>query len=225
MLAGREFVIYAPDGVRAVEQDTYKNIGGVPSKWRITLIKSDSDVDNGGFLLPNTAVYSQAGDRFIITGINMPQAYIELAEQRLTDYLTTQLNAVKHEKQTYSVEIDPISLEEPQLLRSGNKITIQDDKLAPTEVSLYINGVTIDYKDNILPDYTLTLSNTLSVNGNQVERLQSQVEVISNTLLFGSGHQHTNKSLLDGITSNQIELWNSAVTDKHTHANKATLDK
>ena len=39
-----------------------------------------------------------------------------------------------------------------------------------------------------------------------------------------SSHGHTNKAVLDGITSTLITNWNSAYTDSHTHSNKSVLD-
>ena len=37
-------------------------------------------------------------------------------------------------------------------------------------------------------------------------------------------HSHSNKGVLDGITSDKVTAWDSAATNKHTHSNKTVLD-
>lgn len=37
-------------------------------------------------------------------------------------------------------------------------------------------------------------------------------------------HSHSNKSVLDGITSTKVSNWDDAATAKHTHNNKSVLD-
>ncbi len=41
---------------------------------------------------------------------------------------------------------------------------------------------------------------------------------------YDAMHSHSNKSVLDGISSTDVTNWNAAATDKHTHSNKSTLD-
>ena len=248
MLAGQEYVILAISEVRQVVVDTTKTYETIPSKYRITLIKSDAEVETSGYLLPNTRVYALPGDQFVILGINMPQVYVDYAEERLTDYLTQQLDAVKNEKQSYTIEPDNIFIETYQRLvgeeyvnteadgktikeklRAGNGITIQDDKLLPSAETLYINSVTIDYKDSILPDYTVTVSNKLTVNGNAVERLQSQIDVLSDAATFYNRNLSADLKAMDAVLREMTELRDS-ITEKYlskeyadTAAGKITL--
>lgn len=44
------------------------------------------------------------------------------------------------------------------------------------------------------------------------------------TTLEGASHTHSNKTVLDGITAEQVGQWDSAYDDKHTHTNKTVLD-
>lgn len=44
------------------------------------------------------------------------------------------------------------------------------------------------------------------------------------TTLEGTSHTHSNKTVLDGITAEQVGQWDSAYDDKHTHTNKTVLD-
>ena len=41
----------------------------------------------------------------------------------------------------------------------------------------------------------------------------------------GSTHSHSNKTVLDGITSTKVKDWDNASSKAHSHSNKAELDK
>ena len=41
---------------------------------------------------------------------------------------------------------------------------------------------------------------------------------------YDNMHTHSNKSVLDGITSTKVSNWDTAYSDHHTHSNKSTLD-
>ena len=40
----------------------------------------------------------------------------------------------------------------------------------------------------------------------------------------GQSHTHSNKTVLDGITSSKVANWDTAYTQRHTHSNKTVLD-
>ena len=42
--------------------------------------------------------------------------------------------------------------------------------------------------------------------------------------LVAAKHGHTNKTVLDGITSTKVSNWDTAFTNNHTHSNKSVLD-
>ena len=48
-----------------------------------------------------------------------------------------------------------------------------------------------------------------------------QIAIDENTI---ARHKHLNKSVLDNITEEEVNNWDSANTNKHTHSNKSTLD-
>ena len=66
---------------------------------------------------------------------------------------------------------------------------------------------------------------TYEDNGQQVEyaTVKAYVEAMIATVQ-ASSHGHTNKSVLDGITSELVSQWNTAYTNQHTHTNKSVLD-
>lgn len=65
---------------------------------------------------------------------------------------------------------------------------------------------------------------TYEDNGNQVEyaTVKAYVEAMIATVQAAS-HSHSNKSVLDGITSTLVSNWNTAYTNNHTHSNSAIL--
>lgn len=42
--------------------------------------------------------------------------------------------------------------------------------------------------------------------------------------LEGKAHEHTNKTILDGVNQAKVDAWDGAVTKEHEHANKTVLD-
>ena len=180
-LAGYEFTILQIDKQFASTPDTTKTLNSVPSAYKITLIKSDVEYKASGSMLPSKSVHSIAGDKFTFLGIQMPQSYVENAESRLQDYLVEQLNLVKSENPTYTIELFDIFIKEnpsiEALIRGGNSITIADPRLINGNISLFINAVTANYR-GILPKYTVTVTNKVTVGGSTVQRIQSQIDAL-----------------------------------------------
>ena len=187
-LAGYEFVILQTDGQFAVTLDTSRSLNGVPSKYKISLIKSDEEYKANGMMIPNTSVHAYPtsadllptyGDKFVILDIQMPQSYISNAEQRVQDYLEAQLDILKVVEPTYTIELlDSFLANNPAIaadIRAGNIVTIADSVLIGGSASLYINSVTISKKD-LLPKYTVTVTNKRTVNGSTVQRIQAQID-------------------------------------------------
>lgn len=197
-LAGYEFEIHSIGKRFVVEEDTTKSLNGVPSKYRISLIKSNEESKTGGFLLPSTSVHAHpttedmrvrpghtiptTGDKFVILNIEMPSIYVMYAEQRQEQFLRDQLNKMKVHEPVYTIEFLDGFIEKykdtiKQKLRRGNVITIQDTLLTTTDVSLFINNVTIKH-GGLLPKYTCTVTNKRTVNGSTVQRLQAQIDAL-----------------------------------------------
>ncbi len=96
--------IHAKDEQGNTLEQTYQ------SEWRITLGKSDADLDSIGLYVPSTKRNGQAGDYFFFTGIDLPHQYVLWAETRLDDYKTDELNKVCDVAPTFSIKFDMIRL-------------------------------------------------------------------------------------------------------------------
>lgn len=76
----------------------------------------------------------------------------------------------------------------------------------------------------IRPDglYAADLTSQLNDIKTDVSNLSEVKEIVFQ--LQNSKHTHSNKSILDGITSGKVSNWNTAYTQRHTHINKDILD-
>lgn len=60
--------------------------------------------------LPNDILCPKVGDRYIITGIELPQQYIDEAQEKLTDAAVQQLEEMQNTRYSYKAEVDPVYL-------------------------------------------------------------------------------------------------------------------
>lgn len=113
--------------------DDTKTLKGVPSHWRLTLAKSDAEVDASGKWLPSTQTQASAGDHFYFIGIGMPHQYVLWAEEEVDKWKWE--NMPSQIKPSFVVQTDKIRLNELQegetrpllnSLRIGNSIRIAD---------------------------------------------------------------------------------------------------
>ena len=188
-LAGYEFEIAInSQGVRAVVEDTSKSYNSVPSKYKVTLIKSSEEYDSAGQMLPNTVVKPVAGDKFVIYDIEMPQIYVERAEQKLQEWLESRLADLKTEKPTYNIEPIDAFFEQSvveadgktikEKLRAGNKITVNNLNVTGGAQELHINNITIQY-GGLYPKYSFVVTDKVQVSGTTVQRLENSIRSIS----------------------------------------------
>ena len=70
------------------------------------------------------------------------------------------------------------------------------------------------------------LSETVGGHTTAIENLQAADTALDGRIdtLEAAKHTHTNKTVLDGITSTKIDNWDAAVTAKHSHSNKSVID-
>ena len=218
MLSGYDFTIAKSGNAFACSEDTSKSLNGVASKYRITLIKNDTEFQAGKLMLPNTVMNAvpnathpiqSTGDQFTILNIQMPQSYVEMAESRVQNYLENQLDILSKEYPTYTIEILDSFIQKDKeyvllhggvaiadQLRTGNLLRVSDDRLISGDISLYINNVSIDEK-GLLSKYTIAVTDKVTVSGSTVQRIQAQVDVLSTGLSSATQSASTNLANLD----------------------------
>ena len=179
--------------------DTSKSINGVPSEWRITLRKSDAEFDATGLYIPNASTGGQpvAGDKFFFIGIDMPHAYVTLAEEDLNTNKTAQLDTEAAISPTWIMNLDKVrvhTLEDQEYgrtladrLAAGGKVWIKDKRFTPgTRLQLYVQSITYTWNEPtnespyIVPDIEVVLSDKVVAVDSVVQRIQNDVSSIKN---------------------------------------------
>ena len=171
--------------------DTTQSYNGVPSHWRLTLAKTDAELESIGLYIPNanTNGNAVAGDTFFFTGIDMPHQYVLWGEQRVDEWKTTALDEVKDIKPTWVAKLDKIRIHtlengESDLLvnelKVGSKIRIADKRFIDAEnIELYLQSITYTYTDKIIPDVEIVLSDKMQAVENPVQQIQGDIELLS----------------------------------------------
>lgn len=92
------------------EVDRTKSLNGVPSEWKLTLVRSDAEYEATGLYIPNTQTGGLpiAGDHFFFTGIDIPIYYVKWAERKLTQYKQDALDDNAWTNPTWIVSLDKV---------------------------------------------------------------------------------------------------------------------
>lgn len=126
------------------------------------------DTDTFGVIMPNaTNNYKpSAGDKFVILYINLPQAYIDKAENELKEAIIKYMAENNSDKFNFSIDFSRIFLEENvdifNLLNENASIQIEYNG---NILSFYISQY--DYKatdDSSLPEISVELADTITIN-------------------------------------------------------------
>ena len=171
--------------------DTTQSYNGVPSHWKLTLEKTDAELESIGLYIPNanTNGNAVAGDTFFFTGIDMPHQYVLWGEQRVDEWKTTALDEVKDIKPTWVARLDKIRIHTLENgdsdllvneLKVGSKIRIADKRFIDAEnIELYLQSITYTYTDKIIPDVEIVLSDKMQAVENPVQQIQGEIELLS----------------------------------------------
>lgn len=153
--------------------------------WKLTLQKSDAELEAGNIYLPNTQQNAKPGDHFFFVNISMPyDPYVYDAEARLLAYLDEQLALKDEEFPSFTITPSRIfcsSFAEADKIQAGAKIRVRNTALVgDSYISLYIQSLTKRYSANSLnPEWSLTISDLVVASGNPVETLQGEVDVLN----------------------------------------------
>lgn len=186
--------------------------------WDVELARASDDTIHVYY--PNVRNTLQPGDRFVLTNIELPDAYIKAAEVRLlraaTDYLADNCET----KYTYEPALNDIYLQQnyEKCLAEGEKeksiiwrlyaglklpfrgIPESEDELDPLpEASITISQVEIKVGEKLTPQVTLQLNDDLEQS--TIQKLTTTVDRIYNAINGYAGAQSGG-----GLTSAFYEL-------------------
>lgn len=188
---GDYWCIWEDDSKQIETVDEEGNTITVKSKYRLSLIKSDAELRASGLMLPNTKHNAKPGDHFFLINIEMPHQYVLWAEDKLQDYLEVELDRVDDENPTFSAKPSAIfceSFEEREKLRPGTKIRLHNNQLiGETDLVLYINNLTIAYKEGkLLPEWTITVSEEMVASKTSTSAIQGEIRRLSSNIMSSS---------------------------------------
>lgn len=173
--------------------DTSKTLNGVASHWRITLAKSDADLESTGLYIPSTYRQGKAGDHFVFIGTEMTHDYTLWAEKRLRQYKEEKLKDTANTKPTWVITTDKVKMNEYgqadvlfDKICEGCTLRLRDPKLIAdkTYETLYIQSITktFNVEGSVLPDLEIVLSDKYETSASSVALLSDSVDEIQKRL-------------------------------------------
>lgn len=174
-LSGETATISLKTGMNGGREFEILSCEKVGNKYVLTCNRTE---DIGRFF-PYSSMNINAGDKFVLLNIEMPEVYIQAASQRLLEAGQAYLSKNDYVRYTYQVNISPVYM-------ARNPIDlIEGDYLMFADTDLGISGSiiidTLRIKDDGVPTYEVTLTEEKQVG--TLQKLQNQI----NYLLSGSG--------------------------------------
>lgn len=167
------------------------------SHWKLTLAKSDAELESSGFYVPSTRRQGKPGDTFVFIGTEMMhEPYVVDAEIRLDDSKKDTLNEKKEVAPTFVATPDRVRLNGYgkadaliKQLRVGNSIRLADKRFIQpignrAYETLYLQSITYTYRapsesDNALnADVSITLGNDYATSADPVTTMQSDISAL-----------------------------------------------
>lgn len=213
MCAGREFPI---NSCIAVDVNDYSK------GWKLNLDRhQDMEVN---MIFPNSVYRLDAGDEYVLTGIYMPDVYVESAENRLYNQAVKYLSDIDHTKYTYSLDVDSKWMKEHEdvanLLYEGCSIVFNDfdsgDEMSGVgdlnigEISVVATQVTISFNEEALPKYTIVLSDNKHTAVNLQEMISASVK--SNTISYANSISLLEKKINDKLSKTEQDEAQELIT-------------
>ena len=183
MLGGRNFEIV---GCKKIES------GGKVTGYELELNRVyDDDIK---LWFPYSAYNAQAGDKFVLLYIEMPEVYIKAAAQRLKEAATEWLSKNDYSRSIYAPKVDEIFMarQHDLAMASGGKIKSLHDTLKEgmlllfededlnIDASIFIDRLTIK-EEGAVPTYEVVLKEEKTVG--RLDKMQNQID----SLVAGKG--------------------------------------
>ena len=162
----------------------------VRSEWRLTLIKSDAELETMRKYIPYKDFNANAGDMFFFTGISLPHQYVLSAEKKLTSYKLDNLAEVKDIKPQWVVSLDKVRAYSEQTerlidaLSVGSIITLKDKRFTKhIGEKQILQSITYDWQENsLLPNVDVVLSDKVTTSLSTVAMLQGKVDSLAKSV-------------------------------------------
>lgn len=177
-------------------------------RWRLQIERRPDD--SLGLYFPYRDFQIKKGDHFVLTGIELPDAYVEAASEKLLKYCIAYLDKNDYTRYVYQPKVDEIFMARQHdaamadstgltkslymSLKEGDIMLFKDDDLG-IDAEITIDQLTIKEEDGKIPTYEITLREEKEVG--TIQKIQNQISSIAD----GNGINVTNGS----STANQIK--------------------
>lgn len=163
------------------------------SEWRLTLAKSDAELEATGLYIPSTQKQGNAGDTFAFIGTEMTHVpYVVDAEKRVDDNKKDVLREKSEIKPTFVVTTDRVRINNYgnagaliDSLKAGNTIRIADKRLTNgVKETLYLQSVTYKFREPssddaaLNPDVEIVLGNEYAVSASPITMMQGEISAL-----------------------------------------------
>ena len=136
------------------------------------------DEQTFGRMVPEGNIKPIAGDTFVILHINLPQAYIKYAEDRLEKELIKYIRDNNEEKFTFSIKFSRIYLaENPEVANAITENALLNVSYNGYTYPLYVSSYSYKVSSNDpLPEITVELKDEITVNQNAIQNAITEVK-------------------------------------------------
>ena len=190
-LANDDFQIHMKDGmcggrdfnVAAVSKDK-------DGRWKLRLERAeDSDLK---LYFPYKDFPIRKGDKFVLTGLDMPESYVSANSEELLRYTIAKLLDNCYTRKTYTPKVDEIFMARQDdeakadttgatkslhdTLKEGDQMWVKDEDLGPLDKKVTIEKLSIKEQDGKIPTYEITLKEEKEVG--TIQKIQNQISSI-----------------------------------------------
>ena len=141
----------------------------------------------------------EAGDKFVLLNITMPDVYIKAASERLETEARKWLSNNDYVRYSYTPEVDNVYLAKEHdssipgmnihdTIKEGDILLFEDNDIG-IDVSITIDKLTIREGYGTVPEYDIVLRDEKDVGS--LERIQNQI----NSIIGGQGHGYNSQQL------------------------------
>lgn len=141
-----------------------------------------------GMVYPNKRFEIEPGDQFVITGINLPDVYVEAAEQRLLEDAKKFLRKYGHTLYTYEPKIDNEFMAHHKAvsdhITEGMLFPFEDADLGVAG-NIPIRHLSIKEGEELIPQYEVTLDEETTAT--TLEKMRAEIKDAKNAASYPAG--------------------------------------
>ena len=204
-----DFSIYMKDGMCGGRTFKVASSTKVDGRWRLTIERIKDDALELWFPYKDYTI--KKGDHFVLTGITLPDSYVNAASLKLLKYAIALLDKNDYTRYVYQPKVDEIFMARQHdqaqaddtgvikslhdTLKAGDLMNFNDTDLN-IEGIISIDQLTIKEEDGKIPTYDITLREDKEVG--TIQKIQQQISSLQ------SGNGGTGAGLTTTQVKNQV---------------------